>query len=300
MTALPTPIQKITHPLLDEKEIQLFVKRDDLIHPEIMGNKWRKLKYNMKAMSKKRFSKLVTMGGAYSNHIAATAAASFELGFQSVGIIRGEELSKDSNPTLSFAQSKGMKLEFVSRDVFRTWRDSPEKLGEKYPNHYFLPEGGTNQLAIEGCKEIVDEISIEFDCLVTPIGTGGTFAGLLSGVQDGRKIIGISCLKGDFIFKEISELLQSYQIESSNYRIRNDYHFGGYGKVNNELIDFINWFKENFGIPLDPIYTGKSFFAVWDMIKTDKFEKNLRIILLHTGGLQGIEGFNRKNENILN
>ncbi|WP_370088069.1 1-aminocyclopropane-1-carboxylate deaminase/D-cysteine desulfhydrase [Ekhidna sp.] len=276
------------------------MKRDDLIHPEIMGNKWRKLKYNIALMKEKNLSKLVTLGGAYSNHIAATAAASFEQGFHSVGIIRGEELAVDSNPTLEFAHSRGMKLEFVSRETFRTWRDNPDLLLKKYPNHYFLPEGGTNQMAINGCKEIVDEISTDFDYLITPIGTGGTFAGLVSGIRDDRKIIGISSLKGDFIHASISELLQSYQIQSSNYLIQSEYHFGGYGKVNSELIDFINWFKENFGIPLDPIYTGKSFFAVWDMIKTDKFEKNLRIILLHTGGLQGIEGFNRKNENIIN
>lgn len=278
----------------------MFVKRDDLIHPEIMGNKWRKLKYNLLEMREKSLSKLVTMGGAYSNHIAATAAAAHENGFKAIGIIRGEELMVSSNPTLEFAHSKGMQLEFVNRDIFRGWRENTSILKEKYPDHYFLPEGGTNELAINGCAELMDEINIDFDSIITPIGTGGTFSGMVAGGKDQRKIIGISCLKGDFIHSYISELLESHEIRSNNYQIIDNYHFGGYGKANAELIDFINWFKENFGIQLDPIYTGKSFFAVWDMIKTDKFEKNLRIVLLHTGGLQGIEGFNRKSENIIN
>ncbi|MEQ8626526.1 pyridoxal-phosphate dependent enzyme [Ekhidna sp.] len=284
---------------MSEKQIQLFVKRDDLIHREIMGNKWRKLRYNLEEMKRNSIDSLITMGGAYSNHIVATAAAAKELNLKAIGIIRGEELNEVSNPTLQFAHNKGMELHFVDRTKYRNLRNNPEQIKKFYPNHFFLPEGGTNELAVKGCEEIIPEISVPFDMIVTPIGTGGTFAGLTKSVRNNQEVMGISSLKGDFIFNEISELLKELNIRNKKYSIINDYHFGGYGKVNGELIDFINWFKENFDIPLDPIYTGKSFFGVWDMIKTDKFEKNLKIVLLHTGGLQGIKGFNRKNENII-
>ena len=299
MVSLPTPTQEISHPLLEEKQVRLFVKRDDLVHPEIMGNKWRKLKYNREEMKKIKQSALVTLGGAYSNHIAATAAAAHEHGVKAVGIIRGDELNENSNPTLRFAHEKGMKFDFVDRSTFRAFRNDPDFIRKTYPKHYYLLEGGTNELAIKGCEEIIREIKFPFDVIATPIGTGGTMAGLVKSAEKDQKVIGISSLKGDFIFNEIAELLKKMKIKEENYSIINTYHFGGYGKTSAELIDFINWFKENFHIPLDPIYTGKSFFGVWDMIKTNKFEKNLKIVLLHTGGLQGIQGFNRKNENII-
>lgn len=299
MVSLPTPLLSISHPLLEEKGIKLWIKRDDLIHSEIMGNKWRKLKYNLMAIKSRGMNSIITMGGAYSNHIAATAAAAEENKLSAIGIIRGEELNKNSNTTLQRAASKGMQFEFVDRETFRSWRDQPEQLIKIFPEHYFLPEGGTNELAIKGCEEILPEIDVDFNVLVAPIGTGGTFAGILKSAHDQQKILGISSLKGDFIHQEIQNLLLKHKIIRTNYRIIDNYHFGGYGKSNDELIDFINWFKENFDVPLDPIYTGKAFFAVWDMIKNDKFEKNLKIVILHTGGLQGIEGFNRKNEIII-
>ncbi|MEQ9466743.1 MAG: pyridoxal-phosphate dependent enzyme [Ekhidna sp.] len=299
MVHLPTPTHEISHPLLHEKQIRLFVKRDDLIHQEIMGNKWRKLKYNLEEMKSRGLKSLVTLGGAYSNHIAAVAAAAHDYCLESIGIIRGDELHEASNPTLAFVHAKGMKLEFVDRPTYRAWRDNPAGILEKFPNSYFLPEGGTNRLAIKGCEEIIQEINESFDILVTPVGTGGTMAGLVGSARVDHKIIGISSLKGDFVHKSFKKLLTGNHIKGNNYEIIDHYHFGGYGKTRPELIDFINWFKENFSIQLDPIYTGKSFFGVWDMIKTDKFEKNLKIVLLHTGGLQGIEGFNRKNENII-
>ena len=299
MVNLPTPLQEISHAVLEKRGIQLYIKRDDLVHPEIMGNKWRKLKYNLAEIKKLDKRALITMGGAFSNHIAATAAAAKEYGIDAVGIIRGEELTPSSNPTLKLASQKGMQLEFVNRETFRTWRENPELLKSKYPHHYFLPEGGTNGLAIKGCEEILKEIDKEFDVIVTPIGTGGTFAGILKSSKGNQKVIGVSSLKGQFIHQEIEKLLQKHGIDRSNYEILDSYHFGGYGKTNRELIDFINWFKENFDISLDPIYTGKAFFAVWEMINSNKFENNLKIVILHTGGLQGIEGFNRKNENII-
>ena len=298
MARLPTPIQELKHSLLEEKNVRLFVKRDDLIHEEIMGNKWRKLHYNIKEARKLMKNTLLTFGGAFSNHIHATAAAGKEFGFKTIGIIRGEELNATSNETLKFATARGMELIFVSREEFRKYRGDPSTFA-KDRDLYVLPEGGTNSLAIKGVKELVSEIDIDFNVIATPIGTGGTFCGLMNGVNKQQTVLGISCLRGDFIRNEIKELVDSNGIQHLNYQIETDYHFGGYAKITPELIDFINWFKEAFQISLDPIYTGKCFFAVWNMIKTDKFEKNLRIVLLHTGGLQGISGFNRKMEIII-
>ena len=299
MISLPTPVQSLRHPLLEERGIQLMVKRDDLVHPEIMGNKWRKLKYNIQEAKKRGSRGIITLGGAFSNHIAATAAAAFENGLDAIGIIRGDELHERSNPTLQFASDKQMQLKFVSREAYRSYRTDPATLATTYTDYYFLPEGGTNQLAVKGCAEIIQEIAVEFDVIVSPIGSGGTLCGLISALGDTQKALGISSLKGSFIHNEVKRLLGNYAIDSNKYEIQDQYHFGGYAKTTPELIDFINWFKEYFKVPLDPIYTGKSFFAVWDMIKNFKFEKNLRIILLHTGGLQAIEGFNRKNQNII-
>ncbi len=299
MIKVPTPLQKLSHPLLTQKKIELYVKRDDLTDPDIMGNKWRKLKYNLEEAKKLGCDQLITMGGAYSNHIAATAAAASAFGFSSLGIIRGEELGPSDNPTLQFAQTKGMIFDFVDREFYRTLRKNPSNYLQDFKNAYFLPEGGTNELAIKGCKEIIPEIDIDFDWIVCPIGTGGTLCGLIDALELQQKALGISALIGDFIIKEVENLLDKYRLKKKNYEFNLTYHFGGYGKTNQDLIDFINFFKETFHIQLDPVYTGKSFFSVWDMIKRDKFEENLRIVLLHTGGLQGIEGFNRKNQNII-
>lgn len=291
-------MEPITHPLLDEKQLSVWVKRDDLLHPEIMGNKWRKLKYNLEQAKKEGKNCLMTMGGAYSNHIAATAAAAQEYGFKSIGIIRGDELNETSNPTLHFASKKGMELRFISRSDFRGFREDPDSIGYS-EGTFFLPEGGTNGLAIKGCKEITQEIVTDFDLIVCPIGTGGTMAGIASSLRAHQKILGISALKGDFMETHIVDLFSTQHIDPCKAEVNTQYHFGGYAKTTPELIDFMNWFKENFALQLDPIYTGKSFFGVWDMVKKNKFEKNLRIILLHTGGLQGIKGFNRKNAHIV-
>lgn len=299
MPLLPSPIQEIHDPLLANRSIRLFVKRDDLIHPYIMGNKWRKLKFNIEQMRREEKDTIVTMGGAFSNHIYATAAAGKENGIHTIGIIRGEELNEESNSTLRFASSNGMQLSFESREMYGQFRENPDTLKHRYPKAYFLPEGGTNHLAVQGCTEIVEEIDFDFNVIVTPIGTGGTFCGILKGLKSNQHVLGVSSLKGDFIKNEIKNHLKEFDISNDNYTVNTNYHFGGYGKIKPELIDFINSFKEKFNVPLDPIYTGKSFFGVWDMIENDKFEENLRIILLHTGGLQGISGFNRKNEKII-
>lgn len=286
----PSPIIQLHSDLFESKQIAVFVKRDDLIHPEIMGNKWRKLKYNLEEAKKKDKNTLITFGGAYSNHIAAVSAAGKTFGFKSIGIIRGDELSINANATLIKAHENGMELRFIDRLTYRKW----SKGG--YPhlknNEYLLPEGGTNQLAIPGVEELIKEVSIDYDIITVPIGTGGTFAGVLKGVENNKQVWGFSSLKGKFVHGEIEKLLIENEIDRRSYSIFTNYHFGGYAKYNQELMQFIHTFKQEFGFSLDPIYTGKMFFGVWDKIKNDEIAVQSKILLIHTGGLQGIAGFN--------
>ncbi len=285
------PIQEIT--LNFDTDIRLFIKREDLIHPFVSGNKFRKLKYNLAEAKKEKQTTLVTFGGAFSNHIAAVAAAGKSNGFKTIGIIRGEELvSKiDTNPTLQFAGSQGMQFKFVTRKAYRekTSKEFLAQLTEEFGRFYTIPEGGTNELAVEGCTEIITEATKEFDTICCAVGTGGTIAGISKGAFLHQKILGFPALKGDFLQQEVSQFTAK-----NNWELVHEYHFGGYGKVTEELIAFINTIKKQTGIPLDPIYTGKMLYGIIDLIKKGYFAKQNRILAIHTGGLQGIEGMNQK------
>ncbi len=299
MVAQASPLQSIISSEIVEHELTVMVKRDDLLHPKIMGNKWRKLKYNLLEAKKQGFKSLLTFGGAYSNHIAATAAAANEYGFESVGIIRGDELNENSNPTLREAANEGMHFRFVSRSDYRLMKDDWAFAKSEFPEAYILPEGGTNGLAIKGAAEVISEIEVGFDYILCPIGTGGTMAGLLSALPKDKQLIGVSSLKGSFIHESCKNLfVENFPVEN-NYKILDNYHFGGYGKVSESLLNFINDFKKTHRIALDPIYTSKMFFAFQDLMQKGFFPKQSRIILLHTGGLQGIAGFNDKHGQIL-
>ncbi|WP_417199033.1 1-aminocyclopropane-1-carboxylate deaminase/D-cysteine desulfhydrase [Bizionia sp.] len=271
---------------------QLYIKPDYLIDPFISGNKYRKLKYNILEAKKQDSKTLLTFGGAFSNHIAAVAAVGSRFKFQTIGVIRGEELSKEiqKNPTLRFAKSQGMQFYFVSRDTYREKETETfiENLRNKFGEFYFIPEGGTNELAIKGCEEILTEQDTEFDFITSAVGTGGTISGLINSAKAHQKILGFPALKGDFLRKDISKFAKR-----ENWDLISDYHFGGYAKINLELISFINDFKQQFNIPLDPIYTGKMAFGVCDLIKKGYFPKDAKILMIHTGGLQGIKGMNR-------
>jgi 1-aminocyclopropane-1-carboxylate deaminase len=273
--------------------ISLVMKREDLIHPFVSGNKFRKLKYNLLQAKTENQSTLLTFGGAYSNHIAAVAYAGKEKGFQTIGIIRGDELGDkiESNPTLKFAQECGMQFEFVSREDYRLKTDSAflEQLENKFGSFYLIPEGGTNAFAIKGCEEILTQEDGIFDCVACAIGTGGTISGIINSAFRYQKILGFPALKGDFLQNEIRNFVQN-----ENWELITEYHFGGYAKVNDELIAFINWFFEQTQIPLDPVYTGKMVFGVFDLINKNYFPENSKILLIHTGGLQGIHGMNLK------
>lgn len=293
MFSLPSPLNKIEHPFFDKHGVKFYIKRDDLIHSEVSGNKWRKLKYNFEYALKNGYSQVVTLGGAYSNHIIATAAAANHFGLQSVGIIRGDELNEDSNPTLQIAHKHGMKFAFVTRAKYREVRGNPEAVNQKYPCAYVIPEGGTNALAIKGTSEIIQEIDMEFHCIITAVGTGGTMAGLLNGLGGEKRVVGISSLKGGGILSDFHNLLRTYRIEYTNFELNNTYHFGGYGKAPPPLIDFINRMKQEIKVLFDPVYTGKGFFGIWDMISKGKFDSQT-LVFLHTGGLQCITGFNQK------
>ena len=272
--------------------LSLTIKREDLIHPEISGNKYRKLKYNL--IEAKRLNKnvLLTFGGAYSNHIAATAYAGKMYGFKTIGVIRGEELIDkiESNPTLSFARKCGMEFYFITRTLFREKENEVflKSLKEKFGDIYILPEGGTNDLAIQGCKEIITEYDKKFDYICTAVGTGGTIAGIVEASFIHQKVIGFSALKGTFQKKEINKYSSK-----GNFKIIDDYCFGAYAKIDENLIRFINEFKEKTGIPLDPVYTGKMMFGIFDLMKKGYFKENSSILAIHTGGLQGIAGMNQ-------
>ena len=279
--------------LENEFGIEVFIKREDQIHQHISGNKYRKLKYNLLEASQLGFSKLLTFGGAYSNHIAAVAAAGKEFGFSTIGVIRGEELQDKValNSTLLFARSQGMLLKFVSRTSYRKKTESAfiNSLVTEFGDFYLIPEGGTNDLAIRGCEEILGETDKEFDYICCAVGTGGTISGLINASETHQKVLGFPVLKGDFLSNIISKF-----VRKNNWDLITDYHFGGYAKVNIELIEFINWFKDQFGVPLDPVYTGKLMFGVNDLITKGYFKSKSKILVIHTGGLQGIYGMNQQ------
>ena len=286
-------IQQI--PLKGKDDIQLYLKREDLIHPYISGNKFRKLKYNIRDAKLTEKQTLLTFGGAYSNHIAATAYACKENGLDSIGIIRGEELEDKirGNPTLSFAQSCGMRFLFVTREAYRK-KSNPiflKKLKDQFGDFYLIPEGGTNDLAVKGCEEILNSEDAIYDYICTCVGTGGTISGIINAAKRHQNILGFPALKGDFLKQDIRKFAKK-----ENWELLTDYHFGGYGKINTELITFINKFKSDYGIPLDPIYTGKMMVGIFDLIKSGYFPENAKILVIHTGGLQGIAGMNLKLE----
>lgn len=278
---------------IENVSISISIKREDLLHPIISGNKFRKLKYNLKEAIKQKKSKLVTFGGAFSNHILAVAAAGKELGFETIGIIRGDELADKilENPTLFKAQKLGMKFKFVHREMYRNKNeiDFRRRLELEFQDFYLLPEGGTNELAIQGCEEILTDLDNDFDFICCPVGTGGTISGIINCSKESQQVLGFPALCGDFLKEDIRKFATK-----SNWNLITDYDFGGYAKVSDELIRFMNDFYSKYNILLDPIYTGKMMFGVMDLIEKDFFPKNSRILVIHTGGLQGIAGINAK------
>lgn len=276
---------------LETNDYSLYIKRDDLLHPHISGNKFRKLYYNLQKAKEDNYSTLLTFGGAFSNHILAVAAAGKENGIKTIGIIRGEELRDNvsSNPTLNKAREFGMVFDFVSREDYRNKKEEAfvQRLKDKFGNFYLLPEGGTNNLAVKGCEEILEENDADFDFICCAVGTGGTISGIVNSSKVSQQVLGFPALKGDFLTEDICKF-----VTQSNWELVTDYHFGGYAKVTGGLVEFINDFYRKFQVPLDPIYTGKMAFGVLDLIEKKKFPKGSKILMIHTGGIQGIAGMN--------
>ncbi len=272
--------------------VSLWIKREDLIHPDVPGNKWRKLKYNLIEARKQHQSTLLTFGGAYSNHIAAVASAGRLYKFSTIGIIRGEELSDkiDDNPTLKYAVECGMQLHFIPRNQYKE-KDSAgflSELGKKFGDFYLLPEGGTNHLAVKGCGEIITNADKGFEYICTAVGTGGTLAGILSSSGKDQQVLGFPAIKGNFAEDDFLSGI----VTGTKCKLIQDYHFGGYGKTTPELIEFINEFYRRYKIKLDPVYTGKMFFGIVDLMQKGYYKPGSSILAIHTGGLQGIEGMN--------
>lgn len=274
--------------------ILVSIKREDVLHPEISGNKFRKLKYNIEEAKQLGFTKLLTFGGAFSNHILAVAAAGKAFNMETIGVIRGEELALKylENPTLKLAASHNMQFHFIDRVAYREKHSLEilEALEKQFGSCYILPEGGTNALAIQGCEEILtEEDKAYFSHICCAVGTGGTLAGISNSANKNQEVIGFSSLKSDHLSAELAGFCAS-----KNWIINSDFHFGGYGKITSELVVFLNDFYQKTGIPLDPIYTGKMIFGIFQLIKQGYFPEHSKILAIHTGGLQGIAGMNAK------
>lgn len=299
--SINSPIQKIA----TIKGVELWLKREDMIHPEVSGNKWRKLKYYLEDFRKSDKTMILTFGGAFSNHLAATAALGRIAGIPTRALVRGEEVK--SNPTLDFCRHCGMEIDTIARKHYAE-RDNPEflrNLTDRLPQVYLIPEGGKGPLGVKGCTEILDEQTINFDIIACAAGTGTTAAGLLLTIGK-RKLWCFPALKAEkFLGPAIERWLLNYQrgfstmvdekvLVDQYLRIVDNYHFGGYARITDELVDFINDFHQKFGVLLDPVYTGKMMFGIMDMINRNQVAAGTRIMAVHSGGLQGIKGMNQR------
>lgn len=261
--------------------LDVSVLRLDLIHPQISGNKWFKLKYNLEEAKQQGCDTILTFGGAFSNHIHATAVACQQFGFKSVGVIRGER-EAENNPTLSEAKKYGMQLIFISREDYRQKEDKEFIHGFRnwFGNFYHIPEGGNNEPGVKGCEEILPPGN-NFDVIFCACGTGTTFKGISGSLKPNQKLFGISVVKGDGALNAVPNMI-------------NDYHFGGYAKHTEELLKFKEQFEKENKIPLDYVYTAKLFYGVYDMILKNKIPANSKVLIIHSGGLQGNKGYEER------
>lgn len=289
--SLPTPLQKLSDQIFEKAQVNVYIKREDLIHPIVSGNKWRKLKYNLLEAKATEQKTILTFGGAYSNHLYATAAAGNAMGFETIGVVRGVEFAENDTPTLQFCREQNMKLQFVSREEYKH-RNSLSYLYElvqKLEHPFLIPEGGTSELGLKGVAEMVTETGEQLesppDFFAVAAGTGGTAAGLLSA---GANVLAFSALKGgEFLETDIQDLLVHSE-QKGNLKLFTEYHFGGYAKWNTELTDFMDSFKNRFDVQLEQVYTAKMFYGLFDQIEKGYFKAGSTIVAVHTGGLQGL------------
>lgn len=295
------PLQPINDEITANAGVKLFVLRLDLNHRDISGNKLFKLKYNLEQARRQNKDTILTFGGAFSNHIAATAAAGKEYGFKTIGIIRGDK-TDELNFTLRFAKQQGMELYFVSRELYKLKEETDfwskakfsDSLIHKFSNSFIIPEGGANEEGIKGCEEIINYIKIPFDKICCPSGTGTTLTGLILSLTGTQYAIGFQILKAErYIYNEVKTWLYKLNCLKNNWHIEEVYHFGGYAKRSGELISFMEQFENQHHITLDFVYTGKMMYGIYDLIKQGKFKSGETIIAVHTGGLQGNAGFTK-------
>ena len=292
---IPSKITNITSNFLEQKSVNIFLKRDDLIHNIVSGNKWRKLKYNFEVAHSEGYRTILSFGGAYSNHLHALSYAAHINGFNSIGVIRGEK-HKNINSTLSFCQDYNMLLHYIKRHDYRLNKYSEKfksSLKEKFGDFFLIPEGGNNLLGVKGCEEILQEVDITYDYVCCPVGSGCTISGLIRSMNQNTHLLGFCP------FSKVEEQRDSIisfcsHMPLDNWELIPDYEFGGFGKINSNLIKFVRQFKIDYSIELDLLYMGKLFYFLFDLINKGCFRKKSRILILHTGGLQGLNGFNFK------
>jgi len=286
-----SPIHQIKNKLFDEKGIEVFIKRDDLIHPIISGNKWRKLKYLLQRAQSETKNHLVTFGGAYSNHLLATAAAAAKFGFKATGFVRGEEVTND---TLFLCRLHGMNLIFTDRESYRDKSALFDKYFGDDHDAIFIDEGGASAEGAKGCSELVDELTEPYDHIFCACGTGTTAAGIINGIQRNKlstQFHAVPVLKnGEFMKDEIDKFLTA----PADYHLHTAYHFGGYGKTDERLINFIKQFVAETGILIEPVYTGKMLYALHDLVASDYFKPGDRVLTVHSGGIWGLLGMKDK------
>lgn len=301
------PVHPVSDPVLKNAGVTLSILRCDLIHPELSGNKWYKLKYNLLEAKEQGHTTLLSFGGAWSNHIHALAAAGKLYDFKTIGVIRGawsndrKDDKKDDRgqaltACLSDAVINGMELHWLSREDYRHKHEEKliESLQDKFGNFFLIPEGGANLAGIRGCSEILTAGQVQdYDLICLACGTGTTLTGLVS--VDCPPILGFQVLKGRaYLKQEVKSLLNQHNLVANNqWAINELYHFGGYAKTNSALMKFIDDFQRSTGIPIEPVYSGKTLFGLYDLVKQNYFHKNTRILMIHGGGLQGARGLKK-------
>jgi 1-aminocyclopropane-1-carboxylate deaminase len=264
---LPSPLDEIAEEIAVGRDVRLLLKRDDLIHPDLPGNKWRKLRHNLAAARAAGHDTLLTFGGAYSNHLQATAAAGHQLGFRTVGIVRGEE-HRALNPTLAAATRHGMTLRYVDRTTYRTHPAGfLDGLRRDFGDPYVIPEGGANALALRGCAELVAEIDVDFDVICCASGTGATLGGIAAALTGGQRAIGFAVLKGGgFLVDDVRRLQQSYGRVTTNWAVETEFHFGGFARRTPALDTFVAGFRARHGITLDRVYEAKMMVGLLTLL----------------------------------
>jgi 1-aminocyclopropane-1-carboxylate deaminase/D-cysteine desulfhydrase-like pyridoxal-dependent ACC family enzyme len=300
---LPSPLQPFRNTATEKAGIQVFIKRDDLIHHHLSGNKYRKLRQHFEEFNAGQYGEIVAFGGAFSNLLYSLSYIIKRTGIPGTFYIRGDGFDP-KNPSLATMAENGVELRFIDRKTYRE-KDS-SRIGSKWMrkhdrNPYLVPEGGSSPLAVPGSAQIYWEITEQLgrapDYLMMDLGTGGTFGGVMSVVTEQTRLLGIPVLKGVDWPATLSRIVEPALFRETIKRISilEDYHFGGFARFNTELIDFINRFRMEYGIPLDPVYTGKLAFALCDLLKKGVFNKGSTVVWVHSGGLQGIAGFNYLN-----